>query len=107
MFSTEISHPLNLETLLMQPHNPARRRLLGGIVAGLFGWLASGKSEARPPQPQSAPTSTTQETTWGTTSSYVYDGQGKLVAYSGDIPHQFVTRLTYDAETGRTTITDH
>jgi hypothetical protein len=24
----------------MQPHNPSRRGLLGGILAGLFGWLS-------------------------------------------------------------------
>lgn len=47
----KISHPLSLETLLMRPHDPARRRLLGGLLAGLFGWLVPAKAQAIPPQP--------------------------------------------------------
>jgi YD repeat-containing protein len=87
----------------MQPHNPARRRLLGGIVAGLFGWLSVGKAEARPPQPQPASPSTTE----GTTTCYVYNGEGNLVSVSGTEPRLFVTRYTYDGPTGRTTITHY
>ncbi len=38
----------------MKPHHASRRSLLGGLLAGLFGWLQSEKVIAGQPQPQPA-----------------------------------------------------
>ncbi len=77
----------------MQPHDPSRRRLLGG----LFGWLLPRKAQAK-----AAPSRTQAEPAGGTlisnTRSFSYEAKGQLT-------RQSATQFTFDGQTRLTTIT--
>jgi hypothetical protein len=90
----------------MQPHNPASRRLLCGILAGLFGWLATGKGQAQAPLPSVSPQAPVQGTLEGYTSSISYDGSGKCIASSGQLLCAGVS-FNYDGNGRLTSVTDH
>ena len=92
----------------MNPHNPSRRRLLGGLVAGLFGWLLPSKAQATaspsPTQPESAGGLSRIDAD-GRMTSICYDGKGQSFAYSsGQLISQGGTLFSYDGTTGVTTI---
>ncbi len=84
----------------MHPQNPSRRRLLGGLLAGLFGWLATGKTAARPPAPQ--PAAAPQ---WLYSQTFSYNANGERTAATGTLSCRGVTRFHYDAQNRLTTIT--
>jgi hypothetical protein len=69
----------------MQPHNPSRSRLFGGILAGLFGWLTLGKAEAQASLHQPSPEPAIQDPQCGYISSGIYNANGDCIAQSGQL----------------------
>ncbi len=55
-----------------------RRTLLAGLVAGLMAGRAWGRSNPPNPDEQSAQDLPRQPDTWTKTTTYVYDGTGRL-----------------------------
>ena len=90
----------------MQPHNPSRRRLLGGLVAGLFGWLLPKKAPAQPPQAAPHGTARTRvEPHAGTVTSYTYDATGGCLTSSASLSNHGTTTFVYDSRTRLMSIT--
>jgi YD repeat-containing protein len=91
----------------MNPHNPSRRRLLGGIAARLFAWLWSGKVNSQEPAPQVAPYWIADTLGGGTITCEAYDLNGDFI--TSTVPKGCVvcTTFEYDSQKRVIRITDH
>jgi YD repeat-containing protein len=93
----------------MQPRKPSRRGLLGGLLAGLFGWLLPRKAPAQPPQPQAASSgagSIELNPHIGRITYTTYDANGDPIATSPPLTYQGTTVYTYNAQNERISVTD-
>jgi hypothetical protein len=91
----------------MEPHHPSRRRLLGGPLAGLFGWLLPIKSEAKPALRPPVPGHDTLPTLVGYPLAYSYTApafRGSINVSSGTLSCQGTTHFSYDGSTGRSSL---
>ena len=85
----------------MQSSNPSRRRLLGGILAGLFGWLLPRRGDATPPQTRPGSDRQLFDTN---VQTFIYDSQGHLAGSSGQLSRHGSVEFTYDGQSRLTTV---
>jgi hypothetical protein len=86
----------------MTPHNPSRRSLLGGLLAGLVGFFTAHKAAAvsttKPFPPVETPVPNSSPCTWlpgaPNTTTMVYDASSMTLVYNGTLGS--VTTFTYD-----------
>src|SRR5208337_1067212 len=90
-----------MEYPTMTPHNPSRRTLLGGLLAGLFGFFTAHKAAAgptaKPVPPSETPLASSSACVWpaGATSptTMVYDASSMTLVMKQ--PLGSVVTLTY------------
>jgi hypothetical protein len=82
----------------MKPHNSSRRRLLGGLVAGLFGWLLPRKAPATPRHSSDKGGYTREERSLSTYSMTSYNQEGKVIQNSGPITREVINTYYFDSQ---------
>jgi YD repeat-containing protein len=85
----------------MQSSNPSRRHLLGGILAGLFGWLLPRRGDATSPQAQPG---THRETILTNVQTFTYDSQGQPAGSSEQLSRHGTIEFICDGNGRLTTI---
>jgi hypothetical protein len=70
----------------MSPHQPSRRHLLLGAIAGLFCWRRQGKADAPTPAPEPAPAPPPVQRPLVGWSSCTYDAEGRCIRQTDPAP---------------------